>query len=692
MEASEGDLLSRGYGAVLWEPDDKTVRHARITRFMSWLAAGRGLEFGGYEDLWQWSVSRPADFWTAIWDYFEVLGDRGPGPALAGEAMPDVRWFDGATLNYARNALRTAWTDPDRTAIIFDSERGRAGSLSYAQLASEVARVARGLRSLGVGRGDRVAALLPNVPEAVIGLLAAASLGAIWSSCSPDFGARSVIDRFAQIEPNVLITCDGYGYGGKEFSRAAMLREVVEALPGLSAVVLVSLIGEASSPVDVTRWEDLGAGIGAHQREPEFEEVPFAHPLWVVYSSGTTGLPKPIMHGHGGIVLEHLKALSFHQDLRPGDVFTWYTTTGWMMWNYLAGGLLAGLTIVLYDGSATYPGPDRLWRLAAEHGVSYLGVGAPYLVACMKAELRPGESCDLSALRAIGSTGSPLPPEAFGWVYERVKKDLLLGSFSGGTDLCTGFVGPCPLLPVRAGVISGRCLGARVEAYDEDGKPVIGQVGELVITQPMPSMPVGFWHDPGGVRYRESYFDMYPGIWRHGDWIEVLPDGGCIIYGRSDATLNRGGVRMGTSEFYRAVEAFAEIGDSLVVDTGRLGAEGRLILYVVPAAGSELDDDLKNRIRAVLRAQLSPRHVPDEIHQVPGIPRTLSGKKLEVPVRKILHGTDPERAADPNALADPEMLRYFSRFQGEADPPRLREVTNSPQWGGRVCPDRDGPG
>ncbi len=686
MEASEGDLLSRGYGAVLWEPDDKTVRKARITRFMSWLEDRLELHLSGYEDLWQWSVSRPAEFWTAVWDYFEVLGDRGDGPALAGEVMPDVRWFDGATLNYARNALRTAWTDPDRTAIIFDSERGRAGSLSYAQLASEVARVARGLRSLGVGRGDRVAALLPNVPEAVIGLLASASLGAIWSSCSPDFGARSVIDRFAQIEPKVLIACDGYGYGGKEFSRAAMLREVVEALPGRPAVVLVSLIGEDSQPVEVTRWDDLGAGLGANQHEPEFEEVPFAHPLWVVYSSGTTGLPKPIMHGHGGIVLEHLKALSFHQDLRPGDVFTWYTTTGWMMWNYLAGGLLAGLTILLYDGSATYPGTDRLWRLAAEHGVNYLGVGAPYLVACMKAGLRPGEQSDLSALRAIGSTGSPLPPEAFGWVYSRVKRDLLLGSFSGGTDLCTGFVGPCPLLPVRAGVISGRCLGARVEAYDEDGKPVTGQVGELVITQPMPSMPVGFWNDPGGARYRESYFDMYPGVWRHGDWIEVLPDGGCIIYGRSDATLNRGGIRMGTSEFYRVVEAFPEISDSLVVDTGRLGADGRLILYVVLAAEYELDDDLKNRIRAVLRAQLSPRHVPDEIHQVPGIPRTLSGKKLEVPVRKILHGTDPERAADPNALADPDVLRYFGRFQGDADPPPLRKVTNSSQWGDRVCP------
>jgi acetoacetyl-CoA synthetase len=527
-----------------------------------------------------------------------------------------------------------------------------------------VARVARGLRSLGVRRGDRVAALLPNVPEAVVGLLAAASLGAIWSSCSPDFGARSVIDRFAQIEPKVLIACDGYGYGGKEFSRAEMLDEVMTALPGLPKVVMVNLLGGAGSAADARRWEDLGREAGGGAHEPEFEEVPFAHPLWVVYSSGTTGLPKPIMHGHGGIVLEHLKALSFHQDLRPGDVFTWYTTTGWMMWNYLAGGLLVGLTIVLYDGSAAYPGTDRLWRLAAEHGVNYLGVGAPYLVACMKAGLRPGEEIGLPALRAIGSTGSPLPPEAFGWVYEAVKRDLLLGSFSGGTDVCTGIVGPCPLLPVRAGVISGRCLGAEVEAYDEEGKPLTGQVGELVITQPMPSMPVGFWDDPDGVRYRESYFDAYPGVWRHGDWIEFLPDGGCIIYGRSDATLNRGGVRMGTSEFYRVVESFDEIADSLVVDTGRLGAEGRLILYVVPAAGTELDDDLKNRIRTALRTQLSPRHVPDEIHQVPGIPRTLSGKKLEVPVRKILLGTAPGLAADPNALADPDVLRYFGRFQG----------------------------
>jgi acetoacetyl-CoA synthetase len=657
-------LTGRGYGTVLWEPGQQVLHDARITRFIRWLA-GRGLPFDGYPGLWEWSVTQPAAFWSAVWDYFEVLGHRGPGPVLAGQVMPDVQWFTGATLNYARNALRTAWTDPGRTAIIFDSERARSGRLTYAQLAREVARVARGLRALGVRRGDRVAALLPNVPEAVIGLLATASIGAIWSSCSPDFGARSVIDRFAQIEPTVLIAGDGYFYGGREFSRADLVSDVAAALPGLSAVVMVPLTGSAPRPaVTVTAWADLGTGPGGGPpgagREPEFEEVPFGHPLWVVYSSGTTGLPKPIMHGHGGIVLEHLKALSFHQDLRPGDVFSWYTTTGWMMWNYLAGGLLTGAAIVLYDGSATWPGPDRLWRLAAEHGVTYLGVGAPYLIAGMKAGLRPADDIDLSALRGLGSTGSPLPPEAFGWVYEAVGRDLQLGSFSGGTDLCTGFVGPCPLLPVRAGIISGRCLGAAVEAYDDVGQPVTGQVGELVITTPMPSMPVGFWGDPDGTRYRESYFEAYPGVWRHGDWIELLPDGGCVIYGRSDATLNRGGVRMGTSEFYRVVEAFEEISDSLVVDTGRLGAEGRLILFVVPAAGGELDDDLAGRLRAALRSQLSPRHVPDEIHQVPGVPRTLSGKKLEVPVRRILLGTEPGHAVDLNALANPEVLAYFT--------------------------------
>jgi acetoacetyl-CoA synthetase len=440
-------------------------------------------------------------------------------------------------------------------------------------------------------------------------------------------------------------------------------------------------------------WESLGGDSGPH--ELEFEEVPFDHPLWVLYSSGTTGLPKPIMHGHGGIVLEHLKALAFHLDLGPGDRFAWYTTTGWMMWNFLVGGLLAGATVVAYDGAAAYPSTGRLWELAAQAKLNYLGVGAPYLMACQKAGLRPGAEHDLSALRGIGSTGSPLPPEGFTWVYDAVKpapypppgvrgypqgstafgqapggaeghppgrqqSDLVLGSLSGGTDVCTGFVGASPLLPVRSGVIAGRCLGAKVEAFDEAGQSVTGKVGELVVTVPLPSMPVGFWNDPGGSRYRESYYADFPGVWRHGDWIEILPDGGCVIYGRSDATLNRGGVRMGTSEFYRVVESFGEVADSLVVDTGRLGTEGQLVLYVALAPGVTLDDDLVTRVRTALRGQLSPRHVPDEIIVVPGIPRTLSGKKLEIPVRKILLGAPVDQAADPSALANPEVLRFFA--------------------------------
>src|SRR5579872_5395196 len=654
-------MTAEGYGRTLWSPDDKTRRNARITRYMAWLREAHDLAFSDYDALWHWSVTDLPAFWSSIWDYFEVLGDRGDSPVLSGGPMPAVRWFDGATLNYARNALRTAWTDPGRTALIAvsESERRAPHVLSYADLASEVGRVARGLRSLGVRRGDRVAALLPNVAEAVVAMLAAASIGAIWSSCSPDFGARSVIDRFAQIEPSVLIACDGYTYNGKQFGRAEMVSQVLTALPSGCALVQVELLGTGLP--GAVRWDELGASAEPGDTAPEFEEMPFEHPLWVVYSSGTTGLPKPIMHGHGGIVLEHLKAQALHQDLHPGDVFTWYTTTGWMMWNYLAGGLLLGTTIVLYDGSATHPGPDRLWRLADEHNVTYLGVGAPYLLASMKAGLRPGSEKELTALRAIGSTGSPLPPEGFEWVYREVKPDVQLGAFSGGTDVGTGLVGPSPLLPVRAGIISGVCLGAKVEAFDANGKPVIGEVGELVLTEPMPSMPVGFWNDPDGVRYRESYFDTYPGVWRHGDWIELLPDGGCVIYGRSDATLNRGGVRMGTSEFYRVVEAFDEVSDSLVVDTGQLGTEGRLILYVVPTPGYQLDDDLAARLRAALRSQLSPRHVPEEIHQVPGIPRTLSGKKLEVPVRKILQGANPAKAVDPNALANPEALEFFVR-------------------------------
>jgi len=637
-------------GDLLWEPTHEVIRAARITRFQEWL--GRGGQ--DYPELWRWSVESPEEFWPAIWDYFGVVGERGTGPVLSG-SMPGTEWFPGARLNYAENALRG---DPDRLAVIFRDEAGNRRTFTLGELRAEVGRVRAGLARLGVGRGDRVAAYVPNIPEALIAFLATASLGAIWSSCSPDFGASSVADRFAQIEPKALIAVDGYRYAGKPYDRSAVVREIAAKLPSLQAVVWVPLLGgdgatpAADGGVRALSWAELRS----EEAGLEFERVPFGHPLWVLYSSGTTGLPKPIVHGHGGIVLEHLKSLSFHQDLGEGDVFFWYTTTGWMMWNYLIGGLLVGATVVLYDGSATHPGTDALWRLAADEAITYFGTGAPYLLASMKAKVRP---TGLERLRGIGSTGSPLPPEGFAWVYSDVKADVQLGSFSGGTDVCTGFVGAVPLLPVRAGVIPCRCLGASVEAYDPEGKPLIGEVGELVLTRPMPSMPVMFWNDPSGERYRESYFADYPGVWRHGDWIKILPDGGCVIYGRSDATLNRGGVRMGTSEFYRVVERFNEIVDSLVIDTGRLGQEGRLLLYVVLAEGASLTEELTSAIRAALRTELSPRHVPDEIHAVPGIPRTLSGKKLEVPVRKILLGTPVEQAANPDALANPETLQYF---------------------------------
>jgi acetoacetyl-CoA synthetase len=656
----------RDYGETLWAPSAAFAGSARMTHYARWLSAERGVTApGSYDELWQWSVADPGRFWTSVWDYFDVLGQRGDGPSLRGGPMPDVTWFPGATLNFARNALRRAESDPDATAVIHESDTGRAGRLSYGELAAQVARVRAGLQALGVGRGDRVAGYLPNAPEALIALLASASLGAIWTACSPDFGAHSVIDRFAQTAPRVLIAVDGYAYGGKNFDRRAEVAQIAAALPGLEALVTIDYLGAGrpQSPVPVVGWDELGAGDSA-PGTLEFEEVPFEHPLWVLYSSGTTGLPKPIVHGHGGIVLEHLKMLGLHQDLSAADVFLWYTTTGWMMWNYLVGGLLVGATVVLYDGHPGYPSADRLWAYVAREHVTYAGVGAPYLLACRSGGVRPAAAHDLSALRGVGSTGSPLPPEGFRWVYDEVAPaaggDFVLGSLSGGTDVCTAFVGPAPLLPVRAGIISGRCLGARVESFDPAGQPVTGEVGELVLTQPMPSMPVGFWNDPGGERYRASYYADYPGTWRHGDWLMILPDGGCVIYGRSDATLNRGGVRMGTSEFYRVVEALPEVADSLVVDTGQLGQEGRLILYVVPAGGRELDDALVSEIRGALRAGLSPRHVPDEIRAVPGIPRTLSGKKLEVPVRRILLGTPVGDAADPDALANPEVLRYFA--------------------------------
>ncbi len=666
MRHEHGSAAGRGYGATLSTPSPQVIERARITDYARWLAEHRQVQTAGYPQLWAWSVHELAEFWSSIWDYFEILGNRADGPVIIGSTMPEISWFSGTTLNYSRNALRTAGTDPTRTALIYRSEAGHQGSVSYGELDRQVAIARAALVKLGVKRGDRVAAYLPNSPHALIGLLATASLGAIWTACSPDFGVPSVVDRFAQVAPKVLIAVDGYVYNGKSYDRRPEVAAIAAKLPGLQAVIAVDYLGVGEIPglpVAAVGWDALAEFGGGAPARTEFDEVPFDHPLWVVYSSGTTGLPKPIMHGHGGVVLEHSKALCLHQDIGPDDVFFWYTTTGWMMWNYLVGALLAGATAVAFDGAATHPDTGELWRLAARTGVTYFGTGAPYLIACMKAGLRPAAEHDLSRLRGIGSTGSPLPPEGFDWVYDTVApghQDFTLGSFSGGTDVCTGFVGPNPLLPVRAGIIAGSCLGAKVEAFNPAGESVINEVGELVLTEPLPSMPVGFWGDPTGERYRASYYADFPGVWRHGDWIMFLPDGGCVIYGRSDATLNRGGVRMGTSEFYRIIEELPEVADSLVIDTGTVGTEGRLILYVVLTPGTELTAELTATIKAALRSAISPRHVPDEIIQVPAVPRTLSGKKLEVPVRKILTGTPVGEAADPASLANPDVLAYFA--------------------------------
>jgi acetoacetyl-CoA synthetase len=653
-------------GELLWRPPDELVRDANLTRFLGWLEGERGLSFGAYDDLWRWSVSDLEGFWSALWEFAGVRSHAPFDAVLNDRRMPGARWFEGARLNYAEHAL----TDADeRSAILARGEDDRALDLTRAELAAQVGAAAAGLRRLGIGAGDRVAAFLPNRPEAVIAFLATASLGAIWSSCSPDFGTRAVVDRFRQIEPKVLVAVDGYRYAGHDHDRTEVVKEIVAGLPGLERLVLVPFLGDGSALAgSAMGWRELVA----EPAEPLFEPVPFDHPLWILYSSGTTGLPKAMVQGHGGIVLEHLKSLSLHLDLGPRDRFFWFTTTGWMMWNFLVSGLLVRAAIILYDGSPAHPGLGRLWRLAEETGMTYLGTSAPYLHACVKVGFKPRKKADLRALRAIGSTGAPLSPEAFAWAYEHVDPDLWLGSVSGGTDLCTAFVGSNPLLPVHAGEIQCRCLGAKVEAFDDEGRPVIDEVGELVITEPMPSMPLSFWNDEDGRRYRESYFSVYPDVWRHGDWIKVTSRGTCVIYGRSDATLNRGGVRIGTSELYRVVDALPGIRESLVVDTGRLGSEGALLLFVVLEDQRTLEDSLRETIVNEIRTQLSPRHVPDRILAVPDIPKTLNGKRLEVPVKRLLMGEPLEEVASPGSLADPEALRAFADLAPDLGTPGER--------------------
>ena len=646
----------------MWTPSPERVERANLTRYLRWLRDRRGLSFGSYDELWRWSVDDLDGFWSSIWEFFEV-GGPAPSPALAERRMPGARWFPGATLNHAELSLRR---HDDHPALLFGNEAGELGTIGYAELGRRVAAVAAGLRRLGVEKGDRVVAYLPNVPETVVAMLATASLGSVWSSCAPEFGVSSVVDRFAQIEPKVLVAVDGYRYNGAWHDRRDALAEIRRRLPTVSATVLVSGPGREARgmqgaddgrPVDETgtiAWERLlEEGAGA---ELAFEPVAFDHPLWVLYSSGTTGLPKAIVHGHGGIALELLKSISLHLDLGPADRFFWFTTTGWMMWNFLVGGLLLGSTVVLYDGSPGHPDMGALWRFAERSATTYFGTSAAFVLASMKAGVEPAREVDLSALHSIGSTGSPLPPDGFDWLYQHVAPDVLVGSTSGGTDVCTSFVTSCPLLGVYPGEIQCRALGAKVESFDEHGRSLVGRVGELVITEPLPSMPLYFWNDPDGERYRDSYFSTWPGVWRHGDWLEVTERGTCIISGRSDSTLNRGGVRMGTAEFYRVVEGLDEVVDSLVVDASDPGGEGRLLLFVVLRPGEELDDGLRGRIRAAVRADLSPRHVPDRIDAIAEVPRTLSGKKLEVPVKRVLAGVPLEQAVSEGALANPDAI------------------------------------
>jgi acetoacetyl-CoA synthetase len=651
---------------ILWAPDESRVERASLTRYARWLAESRGVETTGYHDLWRWSTTDLEGFWASIWEFFGIQSSTTYERVLGARGMPGAEWFPGARLNYAEHVFRGR--DDAAVAVRHASELRPLAETTWGELRESTARLAAALRATGIGPGDRVVAYLPNVIEAVSAFHACASLGAVWSSCSPDFGVRSVVDRFAQIEPRVLLAVDGYRYGGRDHDRLDTVRALQEAIPTLERTVVLGYLDDepALGPLkDATRWDEFAregddAGLS-------FAQVPFDHPLWVLYSSGTTGLPKAIVHGHGGILLELSKQVGLHVDLQRDDRLFWFTTTGWMMWNFLNAALLTEGSIVLYDGNPGHPGLGTLWDLAAASGVTCFGTSASYIAACLKGGVEPRAGRDLSRLEAFGSTGSPLSPEGFDWVYDQLGPDVWLFSTSGGTDLCTAFVGGVPTLPVYRGELQARALGAKVEAWNADGKAVVGEVGELVITEPMPSMPLYLWGDDDGSRYRASYFETFPGVWRHGDWIEITERGTAIITGRSDATINRGGIRMGTAEIYRAVLSVPEVVDALVVDLPREGTQGYMPLFVVLQPGRILDDDLVAAIRDRIREDCSPRHVPDEIRAVPAVPRTLSGKVLEVPVKRILSGEPTERAVSRDSLVDPDALRPFEDLAATAD-------------------------
>ncbi|MCW2676741.1 MAG: acetoacetyl-CoA synthase [Modestobacter sp.] len=652
---------------ILWRPTPESIAASQLGRFAAWVAERRGLDFGSppdYDAIWRWSVEHLDQFWADVATWTDVLPGVPDDRVLTAAEMPGAEWFPGTTLNYAEQALRYAAAGavgPDAVAIIAAAEDAEPVEISWAELRGQVGAFAATLRRLGVRRGDRVAGYLPNVPEAVVAFLGAASIGAIWSSVAPDFGIRSVLDRFAQIEPVVLVAVDGYRWGGKPYDRRDVVAELRAALPSVRTTIVVPRLHPGEPPEGPLAWADTVADV----QDPVFEPLPFDAPLWIVYSSGTTGLPKGIVHGHGGVVLEQRKQIGLHIDVGPGDRLFWYASTAWIMWNIATSALLAGATLVIYDGAPTYPAVDALFVLAARTGMTYLGTSPGYLGACEKAGVRPGDDHDLSALRAIGATGSPLPAGTFRWVYDAVAPEVFLGSLSGGTDIATGFIGSSPLLPVTAGELQRPMLGVAAAAWNEDGHPVVGELGELVVTAPMPSMPLYFWNDPDGARYRDAYFSLWPGIWRHGDWLEITERGTCLITGRSDSTLNRGGVRMGTADIYAAVEAIPAVLDCVVLGVEQRDGGYWMPLFVHLAPGAELTSELEAQIRTAIREGASPRHVPDEITVVPGVPHTRTGKRLEVPLKRLFQGVPPEKALNLGSVDDVAVVEHYVRLARE---------------------------
>lgn len=646
---------------LLWKPSEETIVSSNLTHYINWLNDKKLITSYNFNNIWQWSVDQIDSFWLSLWDYFNIQSDTKPQQITSGKNMPGVKWFEGTRVNYAEHIFRNATSE--HPALVFKNETQELIEISWSELEQKVSAFKYFLKNKGVREGDRVVAYLPNIPEATIAFLATNALGAIWSSTSPDFGVSSVVDRFSQVEPKVLIAVDGYRYGGKAFNKVKEVNSIIHNLPSLEHVVLLPYL-ETNSQLSFNNTTTWDVVINQPESKLTFNRVEFNHPIWILYSSGTTGKPKAITHSNGGVLLEHLKYLTFHNDVKPGERCFWYTTTGWMMWNYIQASLLCGATTVLYDGSPAYPSMDAMWAFIEEAQITHFGTSAGFVAASMKAKVRPGKDFNLSTLRSIGSTGSPLSPEGFDWIYEEVKSDLWLASISGGTDVCSAFVGGNPRWPVYSGEIQCRALGCKLEAYDEDGNPVLGEMGEMVISQPMPSMPIYFWGDKDFKRYIESYFEMYPGKWRHGDWTEITERNGVVIYGRSDSTLNRGGIRIGTSEIYRAVESLDFIADSLVIYLDH-NKEDYMPLFVVLKNDQSLTEEHISSIKSKIKESYTPRHVPDQIIQIPEVPYTISGKKMETPIKKIMLGQPVEKVISKDAMRNPKTIDFFIGLTGK---------------------------